>query len=114
MVVVKAVNDIKIQVVGAQPLQGTINFPVDSFLREAAMVEINLTSQDYLVARYLVLFQRVTDVFLTGSHPVYVSGIEKVNAETKGMLYHPVSLLFIKDPAVGLHGRLTETHPTNC
>lgn len=105
---VKAVDDIKVKVIRAQPLQGALNFPGNGPTGEPPLVEIDLRGDYHLVPGHC-LFQGAAQIFLTGPGGIAVGGVEEVDAQVQGVTDHFAALFLVQRPVV--HGPgLAEAH----
>ena len=107
-VIVKAVDDIQIEIIRSQPLQSPVDLPVNCPGGQPAGIEIDLGGNDHLVAGD-VLFQCPPQIFLAGSGRVAIGGIKKVDFQRKCVFDHFLCFCFIQRPVV--HGPcLAEAH----
>ena len=83
-VVVEAVDDVEVEVVGAEAAQGAVDLPHNGRPGQPPGVEVDLGGDDHLVPGY-VLFQGAAEVFLAGARRVAVGGVEEVDAEVEGV-----------------------------
>lgn len=66
-IVIVAVDDVQIQIVGAEPPQRAVDLAMDGLAGEPPRVEIDLGRDDHFIAGD-VLFERLAEVFLAGAH----------------------------------------------
>ena len=95
---VKAMDDIEVQVVGAQPAQRVVNLAHDRRAGEAAVVVEDLARQDHLVARHSQLAQGAPDVLLARAVCVAVGGVDEVDAGIRRRRDHGARLVVAHGP----------------
>ena len=107
-VIVKAMDDIQIEIIRSQPLQSPVDLPVNCPGGQPAGIEIDLGGNDHLVPGD-VLFQCPPQIFFAGSGRVAIGGVKKVDAQRKCVFDHFLCFCFIQRPVV--HGPcLAEAH----
>lgn len=79
-VVIEAVNDVKVQVIGAQALERAFDLAFDGVGGKAAFVEVNLASQHDALASDSQIAQGVANVLFARAKAVAVRGIDKVDS----------------------------------
>ena len=97
--IVKAVDDVQIQVIRTQSFQRSVNLPADSRGRQPAGVKIDLRGNDHLIT-VNVLFQRPAQIFLAGSSRVTVGRIKEIDTQRKRVFYNFSGRRFIQSPVV--------------
>ena len=78
-VVVEAVDDVQVQIICTQTLQGAVNFPVDGLAGEPSRVEVDLGRNDHLVTGHR-LFEGAAQILLAGAGRVAVGRIKEIDA----------------------------------
>src|SRR5699024_5230802 len=100
-VVVKAVDDVQVQVIGAQPPEGAVDLPQDGLAGKAAGVEVDLGGDHHLVPGDAA-FEGAAQIFFAGARRVAVGGVEKVDAQLQRVADDLFALGFVQGPVV--HG----------
>ena len=93
--IVEPVDDIEVQVVGAQPLERPLDLPMDGLGRKSPLIEIDLGCNDHPVAACM-LSKRLSQVLLTGSSGVAVGRIEEGDAQIECVRNDRVSPLLVQ------------------
>ena len=83
-IIVKAVDNIQIQIIRPKPLQGSFNFPGNGGVGEATLVEVNLGGNYHFVPGNHFL-QGPAQVFLTGSGGVAIGSVKEIDAQIQSM-----------------------------
>ena len=107
-IVIEAVDDVQVQIVGAQPLQASLNLPVDGLRGETPRVKVDLGSDDHLVPGHILL-DGPAQVLLAGAFGIAVGRVEKVDAQIQGVLHNVFRLPFVQGPIVE-RSRFSEAH----
>ena len=97
--IVKAMDDIQVQIIRAQTFQRSLDLPVDGTGRKPARIKVDLGGDDHPISCN-VLFERPTQIFLTGPFRVAIGRIKEIDAQIQRMPDDVFRLLFIQCPFV--------------
>ena len=78
MLVIKAVNDVEVEVVGPEALQRPVNLTVDRFAGEPPLVKVNL-GRNHHVLTLRVPLQRFPEILFARPRGVAVRGVKEVD-----------------------------------
>ena len=105
-------DDVKIEVVGAEPLEGRRDLPLDGGAGQLPLVEVHLARQNDVFAGHAEVRQRGSDELLTGATRVHVGGVDEVDAQFECALDDRLGGGLVDGPLVRVGQHLPETHPT--
>ena len=108
MLVVKAVNDVEIEVVGPEALQGAINLTVDRLAGKPSLVKVDLRRNHHVLTLRVPL-QRFPEILFARPRGVAVRGVKEVDPEVERMLHDRGARVFVERPLVH-RPRFSETH----
>lgn len=109
-VVIEAVDDVEVQVVGAKTLERTLDLALDCRARKATLVEVDLAGQHDVLAPDAQVLERLADELLAGAVCVYVGGIEEVDAPLDRLLYDRLRCGLVDHPLVEVGKHLAKAH----
>ena len=109
-VVVEAVDDVEVQVVGAQALERSLDLTLDGRGGEAALVEVDLTGDHDVLASDAQIAQGGADVLLARAEAVAVGGVDEVDAGVEGALDDGAGVVRADGPLVEIGAGLAEAH----
>ena len=109
--IVEPVDDIEVQVVGAQSPERSIDLAMDGLGRKPSLIEVDLGGDDHPVAACM-LSKRLSQIFLTGPSRVAVGCIKEGDAQVQCVRNDRVGPFLIQCPVV--HGAwLAEAHASH-
>ena len=108
MLVVKAVNDVEVEVVGPEALQRPVNLTVDRFAGEPPLVKVNL-GRNHHVLTLRVPLQRFPEILFARPRGVAVRGVKEVDPEVERVLHDRGARVLVERPLVH-RPRFSETH----
>ena len=108
--VVETVDDVQVEVVGAQTLQGAVDLPFNGRARQVPLVEVDLARQHHVLTFDAEVLQRGSDELLARAVGVDVRGVDEVDAQLQSASNHRLGGLLIDDPLVKVREDLPETH----
>ena len=108
--VVKAMDDIEVEVVGSQALERAVDLAVDGLARETPLVEEDLAGKYHLLARDAELPECAADVFLACAERVGIGRVDKVYAAIESVGDHLLGVLRSDRPLVKVGRGLAEAH----
>ena len=109
--IVEPVDDIEVQVVGAQSPERSIDLAMDGLGRKPSLIEVDLGGDDHPVAACM-LAKRLSQVLFAGSVRVAVRCIEEGDAQIQCVRNDRVGPFLIQCPVV--HGaRFAEAHASH-
>ena len=79
--VVETVDDVQVEVVGAQALERARDLPLNGLGTQVTLIEVDLGGQHHVLARDAEVPQGLPDVLLAGAVGVDVGGVDKGDAE---------------------------------
>ena len=99
--IVEPVDDIEVQVVGAQSPERSIDLAMDGLGRKPSLIEVDLGGDDHPVAACM-LSKRLSQIFLTGPSRVAVGCIKEGDAQVQCVRNDRVGPFLIQCPV--MHG----------
>ena len=103
-------DDVEVQIVGAQALERAFDLALDSGGGEAAFVKVDLAGKDDIFASDAQIAQRGANVFLARAKTVAVSGVDKVHTGIDCTLDDGAGLVGPDSPLVEVGACLAKTH----
>ena len=103
-------DDVQVQVIGAEPSERTLDLPLDRGCGQAAFVEVDLAGKDDLVARHAKVAQRRSDIFLARAEAVAIRRIDEVDPRIERAFDDGLRLVGPNGPLVEVRACLAEAH----
>ena len=97
--IIKAVDDVQIEVIRTQTLETAVDFPVNRLAGKPAGVKINLRSNDHLIAGN-VFSERLSQIFLARPGGIAVGRIEEIDSQIERMPDHGFGGALVQRPVV--------------
>ena len=101
---------VQVQIIGSQPLKRAVYLPKDSLFGQAAVIEEHLGSNNHLVAGDAGVPQCPAQVLLAGAERIDISGVEEIDAQVDGVLYHSLRVFRAQCPLMELFRSLSVGH----
>lgn len=109
--VVEAVDDVQVQVVRPQALQGARDLPLDGLAGQPPLVEVDLGGQDHVLAPDPQVPQGGADELLARAVGVDIGGVDEGHAELKRPLDDRLRGLLVHHPLLEVGEDPPEAHP---
>ncbi len=78
-------DDIEVEIVGAQTLERAVDLAVDGFFGKMPIVEVHFAGEHNLVSRDVEIAQRLANVFFGSAEGVAVRGVDEVDTSVDGV-----------------------------
>ena len=109
-VVIEAMDDVEVQVIGAEAFERTFDLSLDACGGKAPFVEVDFACEHDVLACDPQVAQRGADIFLARAEAVAIGGVDEVDAGVERALDDGASVVGPDGPLVEVGAGLAEAH----